>query len=82
MGINILQGFFFTFFCILAPLVLIHAQEQSDFVNIDCGLSANTSYSDETTGLDCISDATFIDAGIATSIAPGEQCRKATTMAS
>ena len=35
----------------------------SGFISIDCGLTANSSYKEVTTGLNYISDATFIDTG-------------------
>ncbi|KAK9912421.1 hypothetical protein M0R45_036287 [Rubus argutus] len=47
-------------------MLLVHAQQdddQSGFISIDCGLADNSSYSDETTGINYISDARFVDTG-------------------
>ncbi|GMY34483.1 probable LRR receptor-like serine/threonine-protein kinase At1g05700 [Fagus crenata] len=46
-----------------ALIHLVHAQDQTGFISIDCGLTANSSYKEATTGLNYISDATFIDTG-------------------
>ncbi|KAL4625879.1 hypothetical protein ACB092_05G057100 [Castanea dentata] len=48
----------------LALILLVHAQDQSDFISIDCGLPENSSYTEWQTGVDYISDAGFIDSGI------------------
>ncbi|KAK7848794.1 putative leucine-rich repeat receptor-like protein kinase [Quercus suber] len=48
----------------LALILLVHAQDQSDFISIDCGLPENSSYTERRTGVDYISDAGFIDSGI------------------
>ncbi|KAG2722808.1 hypothetical protein I3760_02G143700, partial [Carya illinoinensis] len=50
-------------------LLLVHAQDQSNFISIDCGLPANSTYKEETTSIDYISDANYIDTGISRSIA-------------
>ncbi|XP_040999965.1 LRR receptor-like serine/threonine-protein kinase IOS1 isoform X3 [Juglans microcarpa x Juglans regia] len=50
-------------------LLLVHAQDQSDFISIDCGLPANSTYKEETTSIDYISDANYIDTGIIRNIA-------------
>ncbi|XP_050231698.1 LRR receptor-like serine/threonine-protein kinase IOS1 [Mercurialis annua] len=56
------------FLCVLTLTVLIHGQDQSGFISLDCGLPEKTSYSDEITGLNYISDASFIETGISTSV--------------
>ncbi|GMI82110.1 IMPAIRED OOMYCETE SUSCEPTIBILITY 1 [Hibiscus trionum] len=43
---------------------LIHAQDQSGFISLDCGLSEDSSYTDSTTGIDYISDEPYIRTGI------------------
>lgn len=43
----------------------------SAFISIDCGLAANASYTEESTGIIYISDAAFIDSGISESIFSG-----------
>ncbi len=40
----------------------------TDFISIDCGLQANLSYTEPTTGINYISDAAFIDTGISNRI--------------
>ncbi|GLT72855.1 hypothetical protein SLA2020_447540 [Shorea laevis] len=62
-------------FALLAGLALIldqlvHAQDQSGFISIDCGSPPNSSYTEGTTGINYISDAAFIDTGISKSISP------------
>nr|POF16613.1 isoform 2 of probable lrr receptor-like protein kinase [Quercus suber] len=52
----------------LALILLVQAQDQSSFISIDCGLAANSSYSEPTTGVIYISDATYIDTGVSKSI--------------
>ncbi|KAF3955880.1 hypothetical protein CMV_018950 [Castanea mollissima] len=53
-----------------ALVCLVHAQDQSGFISLDSGLPANTSYTDQITGLYYISDASFINTGISKSISP------------
>lgn len=42
----------------------------SGFISIDCGISEDSSYTDQVTGIYYTSDATFIDTGISNSISP------------
>ncbi|XP_022714519.1 LRR receptor-like serine/threonine-protein kinase IOS1 [Durio zibethinus] len=58
----------FSIFALQAPL--IHAQDQSGFISLDCGLPDNTTYTESTTGIDYISDAAYIQTGIGKSILP------------
>ncbi|XP_016648978.1 PREDICTED: probable LRR receptor-like serine/threonine-protein kinase At1g51820 [Prunus mume] len=45
-------------------LLLVHAQDdQTGFISIDCGLAENTSYTEKMTGINYISDETFISTG-------------------
>ncbi|KAL5581641.1 hypothetical protein UlMin_014083 [Ulmus minor] len=53
----------------IALTVIVHAQSQSGFISIDCGISTNSSYTDQTTGVNYISDETLIDSGVAKTIA-------------
>ncbi|PRQ51152.1 putative transferase, protein kinase RLK-Pelle-LRR-I-1 family [Rosa chinensis] len=46
-----------------ALMLLVHAQDQTGFISIDCGLAENSTYSEKITTIDYISDATFIDTG-------------------
>ncbi|MED6107227.1 hypothetical protein PIB30_012063 [Stylosanthes scabra] len=43
--------------------IIVHAQNQSGFVSIDCGLVDEASYIDETTSIYYTSDASIIDSG-------------------
>lgn len=43
--------------------VLVRAQDQSEFISIDCGTSDGPSYTDEETGITYLSDSNFTDAG-------------------
>ncbi|CAB4315340.1 unnamed protein product [Prunus armeniaca] len=52
-------------------LLLVHARDdQSGLISIDCGLAGNSSYAEKTTGINYISDETFIDTGERKSILP------------
>ncbi|KAK4590897.1 hypothetical protein RGQ29_021190 [Quercus rubra] len=59
-------------FALLAgfSLLLVHGQNQIGFISLDCGLPANSSYTEPTTGINYTSDATFIDVGVSMSISP------------
>ncbi|KAB1218466.1 hypothetical protein CJ030_MR3G026346 [Morella rubra] len=71
MAMGGFKHFIFRFLGGLALILLVHAQDQSGFISIDCGLPANSSYSEETTtGINYISDATFIHTGVSQSISP------------
>ncbi|XP_016170514.1 putative leucine-rich repeat receptor-like protein kinase At2g19210 isoform X1 [Arachis ipaensis] len=50
--------------------IIVHAQNQSGFVSIDCGLVDEASYKDETTSIYYISDASIIDTGECHNISP------------
>ncbi|XP_059458017.1 LRR receptor-like serine/threonine-protein kinase IOS1 [Corylus avellana] len=62
----------FNFFALmlvgLGLIVAVHAQDQSGFISIACGVPANSSFTDDTTGINYISDATFIDSGVSKSV--------------
>ncbi|KAG2722806.1 hypothetical protein I3760_02G143600 [Carya illinoinensis] len=58
----------FAFLGVLSLILLVHAQDQLGFISIDCGLPANSTYKEDTTKVDYISDANFIDTGISRSI--------------
>nr|POE45731.1 putative lrr receptor-like serine/threonine-protein kinase [Quercus suber] len=61
----------FKLFCFLGGFVfihLVHGQNQSGFISIDCGSPANYNYSAAYTGINYISDAAFIDTGISQKI--------------
>ncbi|WZZ72770.1 hypothetical protein YC2023_084140 [Brassica napus] len=54
----------------LLLLFLVHAQDQSGFISIDCGIPDDSSYNDETTDIKYVSDSTFVESGTSKSIAP------------
>ncbi|XVF86733.1 hypothetical protein PTKIN_Ptkin18bG0065900 [Pterospermum kingtungense] len=70
---EMLNIFFFALIGLSVLAFMVHAQDQSGFINIDCGISAASAYNDATTGLKYISDATFIDSGVSKSISPQYQ---------
>ncbi|XP_057976108.1 putative leucine-rich repeat receptor-like serine/threonine-protein kinase At2g19230, partial [Malania oleifera] len=51
-------------------LLLVRAQDQSGFLSIDCGIAENAGYADAKTGISYISDASFMDTGVAKGISP------------
>ncbi|XP_060672896.1 LRR receptor-like serine/threonine-protein kinase IOS1 [Ziziphus jujuba] len=55
---------------VVALVRLVHAQNQSGFISLDCGLPKDTRYTEPTTKIDYISDAPFISSGISKSILP------------
>ncbi|KFK40289.1 hypothetical protein AALP_AA3G355900 [Arabis alpina] len=59
---------FASFFALF--VLLVHAQDQSDFVSIDCGIPNGSSYNDETTDIKYVSDAAFVESGTIHSIDP------------
>ncbi|KAF3450654.1 hypothetical protein FNV43_RR06743 [Rhamnella rubrinervis] len=65
---EMLKHFHFAFSLVFAFLLLVHAQDQSGFVSLDCGLPKNSNYSEPTTKIYYISDADFIDSGVSKSI--------------
>ncbi|XP_016648894.1 PREDICTED: probable LRR receptor-like serine/threonine-protein kinase At1g05700 [Prunus mume] len=46
-----------------ALILLVHAQDESGFISIDCGLAGDSSYTEKTTGINYTSDTNFIDTG-------------------
>ncbi|KAK1548929.1 hypothetical protein Q3G72_009357 [Acer saccharum] len=58
----------FSFLGILALTVLVHAQTQSGFISIDCGLPENSAYTDMKTGINYTSDVTFTETGVSYNI--------------
>ncbi|KAG2722801.1 hypothetical protein I3760_02G143000 [Carya illinoinensis] len=64
------QPFIFAFLGVLSLILCpVHAQDQSGFISIDCGLPADSvPYKEDRTSIDYISDANFIDTGISRSI--------------
>ncbi|XWS20199.1 hypothetical protein CRYUN_Cryun31cG0079400 [Craigia yunnanensis] len=54
----------FLLFSSFSVAVLIHAQDQSGFISLDCGLPEGSSYNETTTGINYTSDAPYIQTGI------------------
>lgn len=50
-------------------VIVSHAQDQSGFISIDCGLDEPSNYRDDATGLNYRNDANFIDTGESHNIA-------------
>ncbi|CAL9223598.1 unnamed protein product [Arabidopsis halleri] len=59
---------FASFFVVF--VLLVHAQDQSGFVSIDCGIPEDSSYNDETTDIKYVSDAAFVESGTIHNIDP------------
>ncbi|KAJ4717964.1 protein kinase family protein [Melia azedarach] len=60
-----LKNFIFVFSCTVAlTALLLHAQSQSGFISIDCGIPENSGYTDKKTGINYTSDANFIETGV------------------
>ncbi|WJZ94429.1 hypothetical protein VitviT2T_013290 [Vitis vinifera] len=64
------EGFPFALLGIFILILLAHAQDQSGFISIDCGLAEDSSDYDEETHIYYTSDANFIDTGVSKNIAP------------
>ncbi|GMN67980.1 hypothetical protein TIFTF001_037039 [Ficus carica] len=68
---EIFKHFHFATFLLVvyALLVVVHSQGQTGFISLDCGLPENSGgFTEATTQLDYISDATFINSGESNSI--------------
>ncbi|KAK1548941.1 hypothetical protein Q3G72_019023 [Acer saccharum] len=48
----------------LSTVLLVHAQNQTGFISLDCGTPKDFAYTERTTGINYISDANFIDTGV------------------
>ncbi|KAL0797401.1 hypothetical protein Bca101_052575 [Brassica carinata] len=44
-------------------LVSVVSQDQSGFISIDCGIPSGSSYTDDTTGINYVSDSSFVETG-------------------
>ncbi|CAN8311361.1 unnamed protein product [Cochlearia groenlandica] len=42
----------------------VFSQDQSGFISIDCGISSGSSYTDNTTGINYVSDSSFVETGV------------------
>ncbi|XP_060672566.1 LRR receptor-like serine/threonine-protein kinase IOS1 [Ziziphus jujuba] len=67
---EMLKNFLCISFLVFGFLLLVHAQDQSGFISLDCGLPRNSNYSEPGTKINYISDADFIDTGSSESIKP------------
>ncbi|XP_024022493.1 LRR receptor-like serine/threonine-protein kinase IOS1 [Morus notabilis] len=64
------HSFLFVFLVVFALVHIVHAQDQTDFISLDCGRPDNSSYSEKSTTINYISDAAFIDTGVSKTILP------------
>ncbi|XVF25075.1 hypothetical protein REPUB_Repub13aG0182500 [Reevesia pubescens] len=55
---------------IALAVFVIHGQDQSGFISLDCGSPEGTSYSEATTGLNYISDEPYTQSGVSRRILP------------
>lgn len=60
----------YTLLGVLALVLLVHCQDKSGFISIDCGISDYSTYIDATTGITYVSDTTFIGTGVSKTISP------------
>ncbi|KAL5575533.1 hypothetical protein UlMin_017232 [Ulmus minor] len=59
----------FSLLLVLALLLLVHSQDQSGFISLDCGLPKDSNYAEPSTKINYVSDAPFIGgAGVRKSI--------------
>ncbi|KAA8541719.1 hypothetical protein F0562_022871 [Nyssa sinensis] len=65
-----LKYLLFAFLCDFAFTIVVHAQVQSGFISLDCGIPEDSNYTDESTGLIYTSDVAYIDTGESKSISP------------
>ncbi|XP_058006422.1 LRR receptor-like serine/threonine-protein kinase IOS1 isoform X1 [Hevea brasiliensis] len=61
---EILQCFLVVLLSAIVLTTLAHAQDQTGFISLDCGLPDNATYNDSITSLNYNSDEAFIDTGI------------------
>ncbi|EOA38787.1 hypothetical protein CARUB_v10011047mg [Capsella rubella] len=52
----------------LCLIVSVYAQDQSGFISIDCGIASGSSYKDDATGINYVSDSSFVETGVSKSI--------------
>ncbi|VVA90110.1 unnamed protein product [Arabis nemorensis] len=52
----------------LCLVVSVLAQDQSGFISIDCGIPSGSSYKDDTTGINYVSDSSFVETGVSKSV--------------
>ncbi|XP_057733753.1 LRR receptor-like serine/threonine-protein kinase IOS1 [Arachis stenosperma] len=57
----------------LTIVVMVQAQDQSGFISLDCGLPEKSSYTEDTIGINYISDANFIETGVSMSVSPEDK---------
>ncbi|KAK3220089.1 hypothetical protein Dsin_014059 [Dipteronia sinensis] len=65
---EIFKHLMFSFISIAALTVMVHAESQSGFISIDCGLPENSVYTDKNSGINYTSDATFTETGVSYNI--------------
>ncbi|KAK0598006.1 hypothetical protein LWI29_030731 [Acer saccharum] len=65
---EIFRQLMLSFLSIATLIVMVHADSQSGFISIDCGLPENSGYMDKKTGINYTSDATFTETGVSYNI--------------
>nr|VDD53782.1 unnamed protein product [Brassica oleracea] len=65
-----MESFRFPYWVILAMCLLVSvlSQDQSGFISIDCGIPSGSSYTDDTTGINYVSDSSFVETGVSKTI--------------
>ncbi|RID52396.1 hypothetical protein BRARA_H02992 [Brassica rapa] len=48
----------------LCLVISVLSQDQSGFISIDCGIPSGSSYTDDTTGINYVSDSSFVETGV------------------
>ncbi|XP_031280544.1 senescence-induced receptor-like serine/threonine-protein kinase isoform X2 [Pistacia vera] len=64
------KSFHYALLAIFTLAALIHAQDQSDFISIDCGKAEGPDSTDLANGIKYTSDENFIDTGLSGSVDP------------
>ncbi|KAK7245498.1 hypothetical protein RIF29_40344 [Crotalaria pallida] len=57
-------GFILLFMLCVVPAILLHAQQQTGFISIDCGGPENFEYTDDSTNIKYNTDGPYIDTGL------------------
>ncbi|KAF8106413.1 hypothetical protein N665_0139s0010 [Sinapis alba] len=60
--------FLYSAACALCFVVSVLAQDQSGFISIACGIPSGSSYKDDTTGINYVSDSSFVETGVSKSV--------------
>ncbi|OMO66428.1 hypothetical protein COLO4_30556 [Corchorus olitorius] len=72
---NMRRHFLLVLLSNFALAFVIHAQDQSGFISLDCGSPEGTSYTESTTGIKYVSDSTYVQTGESHRILPAFRAR-------